>query len=118
MNHEEFVKKHAQNEISAGIDESIALMLINQLPNRYRAAHLFWSWIWILSIPASICIAIFYKWWVGLLLLLVGTPMIFRSTKESAAQFVLAHAIQSEEFFNFLVDRKVLLLRETSESQN
>ena len=66
MTYEEFVEKNSQNKVSAGIDNTVALILIKQLPKRYRAAHLFWSWIWVLSIPAFICVAIFYKWWVGL----------------------------------------------------
>ena len=114
MNYEEFVKKNSQNKVSAGIDNTVALILIKQLPKRYRAAHLFWSWIWILSIPAFICVAIFYKWWVGLLLLAIITPMISRSTKESAVQFVLSHAIENKDFFNLLIERDLLIFRENS----
>ena len=65
-----------------------------------------------LSIPAFICVAIFYKWWVGLLLLVFITPTIFSSTKKSAAQFVLEHATENEDFFIFLVERDWLVFRE------
>ena len=112
MTYEEFVEKNSQNKVSAGIDNTVALILIKQLSKRYRAAHLFWSWIWVLSIPAFICVAIFYKWWVGLLLLAIITPMISRSTKESAAQFVLSHAIENKNFFNLLLERDLLIFRE------
>ena len=112
MTYEEFVKKNGQKKVSAGIDNSVALILSKQLPKRYRVVLLFLSWVWILSIPAFICVAIFYKWWVGILLLAIVTTMLFRSTKKSAALFVLSHAIENKEFFNLLAEKDLLIFRE------
>lgn len=112
MTYEEFVKKNSQNKVSAGIDNSVALILSKQLPKRYRVVLLFLSWVWILSIPAFICVAIFYKWWVGILLLAIVTTMLFRFTKKSAARFVLSHAIENKNFFNSLIKRDLLVFRE------
>lgn len=83
------------------------------LPKRYRYAHLFWGWVWILSIPGFISVSIFYSWWIGLLLLLIVTPMIFRATRKSAAEFVLEHAENDAQFFTFLVDKNLLIFKPT-----
>ena len=81
------------------------------LPKRYQAAHAFWSWIWMLSIPAFL-VAAFFVWWVGIPLLLVVTPMIYRASKRSAAQFVLEHAQDNKVFFDDLMRNKMLIFRE------
>ena len=99
-------------KLRAGIDQSVALGLVKYLPTNFQAAHAFWSWVWMLSIPGFICVAIFVKWWVGLLFLVFGTPAIFRATKQSAAQFVLQHAEADEQFFNRLTDHNLLDFRE------
>lgn len=102
MTHEEFVQRRQDGTISAGISNSNALRLIEYLPKRYQTAHTFWSWVWMLSIPGFICVSIFYKWWVGLLLLIFVTPLIASSTKKSAAQFVLEHAQNNKVLRRFL----------------
>lgn len=113
MEFAEYKTLRKQGTIAAGINESTALRLVDCLPKRYQYAHIFWSWVWMLSIPGFVCVAIFYKWWVGLLLLLVVTPMIFKATKTSASQFVLEHAENDEQFFNTLVANDVLVFRPT-----
>lgn len=111
LSHSEFVKLHAEGAVSAGIDKSLALRLIDHPPRRYQAAHTIWSWIWMLSIPGSLLLSVFWKWWAGPLALFVVPPMIFKATKESAAQFVLEHATDDEEFFDFLCKANVLQFR-------
>jgi hypothetical protein len=112
MTYEEFIQRRKAGTVSAGIDNSTALKLIDHLPKRYQAAHIFWSWVWILSVPIFICVSIFWKWWAGLLLLIFVTPMIFRATKQSAAQFVLEHAQENKEFFDKLVENNLLVFQE------
>jgi len=114
MTYEEFIQGRQAGTISAGVDNSTALRLINHLPKRYQAAHAFWSWVWMLSIPGFICVSIFWKWWAGLLLLFFVTPMIFRATKKSAAHFVLEHAQDSKEFFDKLVENDLLVFKRNS----
>lgn len=114
MRYEDFIQRRQAGTISAGVDNSTALELIKHLPMRYQSAHIFWSWIWMLSIPCFICVSIFWKSWAGLLLLLVVTPMIFRATKVSAAQFVLEHAQENKAFFDKLVENNILTFRENS----
>jgi hypothetical protein len=57
-------------------------------------------------------VSLFWKWWVGLLLLFFVTHIIFRATKKSAAQFVLEHAEENKESFEFLMQNDLLLFRE------
>lgn len=114
MVHEEFISLRKDGKIAAGIDNSTAVRLIDRLPRRYQAAHHFWSWVWMLSIPVFIGVAIFVKWWVGLALLVVLTPAISSSVKRSAAEFVLEHATEDSLFFDFLVSKNLLKFRETT----
>jgi hypothetical protein len=39
--------------------------------------------------------------------------MIYRATKKSAAQFVLEHAENDAQFFRFLVENNLLILKPT-----
>ncbi|MEI7511489.1 MAG: hypothetical protein WCJ84_05005 [Candidatus Peregrinibacteria bacterium] len=111
MKHEEFIKLRKEGKISAGVDNSTALKLVDHLPKKYQASHLFWSWVWMLSIPGFVLVSIFYKWWVGLLLLFFVTPMISSAIKKSAAQFVLEHAEENKKFFQFLVENDILIFK-------
>jgi len=45
MNYQEFIKLRKKGKISAGIENSTALKLVEYLPKRYRAAVFFWSWV-------------------------------------------------------------------------
>lgn len=111
MTFQEFKLLRSEGKVAAGIDNSIALRLIDYLPRRYQHAHAFWSWIWILSIPAALALSIFYRWWSGLLVLFFITPAIFSSTKKSAAQFVLEHAENDPAFFDRLVEQNILTFK-------
>jgi len=113
MTHDEFLRLRKAGKIAAGINNSAAIRLIDRLPWRYQAAHNFWSWVWILSIPCFIAVAILVKWWIGLLLLVFVTPLISSSVKTSASQFVLEHATYDAEFFDFLVANDLLMFRES-----
>jgi len=114
MTYEEFIQRRQAGTISAGINNSAALGLIDYPPKRYQAAHAFWSWVWMLSIPGFICVSIFWKWWAGLLLLFFVTPAISSAIKKSAGQFVLEHAQDNREFFEELVRNNLLVFKEKS----
>ena len=113
MSYEEFVQRRGQGTIAAGIDKSVAFKIIGSLPRRYEANILFWSWVCTLSVPAFIVVSIFVHWLVGILLLVFVTPTIFKSTKDAAARFVLAHAERDKEFFDWLVAQNFLVFRES-----
>lgn len=114
MEHSEFVVAWNQRKLEVDVDRSKALQIANSkmLPKRYRAAHIFWSWVWILSIPAAIAVMFLYKWWVGVLILIVVTPLISKSTKKSAMQFMIDYALENAEFYQFALAEGVIRIRQ------
>ncbi len=113
MEHSEFVRAWSAGELLVDVDRSKALAVAgsNLLRKRYRLAHLFWSWVWLLTVPAAIAVMFLYKWWVGLLVLFFVTPALFRATKRSAMQFMIDHALENPDFYRFAVDEGVLRVR-------
>jgi hypothetical protein len=114
MEHPEFVQSWNQGKLEIDVDRSKALQIAGSkmLPKRYQAAHMFWSWVWILSIPAAFAVMYFYTWWAGLLLLVLLTPALSSSTKKSAMQFMIDHSIENPEFYQFAVSEGVIRVRQ------
>lgn len=99
-------EKFKSRKFHYGCDCSKAMQLINLLPAQFRINYSFWSWVWILSIPACLTLA-FFHWWLALSVFVVPT-MIFRSVKQSAGQFVLDYAEQNKEFFEYCLTNKII----------
>jgi hypothetical protein len=114
MTHSEFVEAWREGKLEVDVDRSRALQVANSrmLPKRYRAAHIFWSWVWMLSIPAAIAVMFLYKWWVGLLILILVTPVISKSAKKSAMQFMIDYSLESPEFYQFALDEGIISVRQ------
>jgi hypothetical protein len=113
MEHSEFVRAWRAGELLVDVDRSKALAVAGSklLPKRYQAAHLFWSWVWLLTVPAAIAVMFLYKWWVGVLILLLVTPALSRATKRSAMQFMMDHALENPDFYRLAVDQGVIRFR-------
>ena len=113
MEHSEFVQAWNSGKIEIDVDRSKALQIAgsNILPKRYQFANIFWAWVWIVSIPASFAVMYFYSWWMGFLMLFVLTPVLSKSTKKSAMQFIIDHAIENPDFYAFVVEREVIQIR-------
>ena len=116
MEHSEFVQAWNAGRLEVDVSRAKALQVANSriLPKRYQAAHIFWSWVWILSIPVGLAVMFLYKWWVGLLILLLATPAISSSTKKSSMQFMIEHAVEDHEFYRFAVEQGVIVVRRKS----
>lgn len=114
MEHSEFIHSWNQGKLEIDVDRSRALQIAGSkmLPKRYQAAHMFWSWVWILSIPAAFAVMYFYTWWAGLLLLVVLTPALSSSTKKSAMQFMIDHSVENPEFYQFAVSEGIIRVRQ------
>ena len=110
MMHDHFVRAWRAGALTVNVDRSKALGIAgsNILPRRYQAAHLFWSWVWILSIPAAFAVMYFYTWWAGLLMLFILTPALSHSTKRSAMQFMIDHALENADFYGRALETGVL----------
>ena len=113
MEHSEFVRSWNEGKLEVDVDRSKALQIANSkmLPKRYQAALIFWSWVWILLIPAAFVVMYFYTWWAGLLLLVFLTPALSSSIRKSAMQFMIDHSIENPEFYQFAVTKGVIRVR-------
>lgn len=114
MEHSDFVQAWNVGKLEVDVDRSKALQVASSkmLPKRYQAAHIFWSWVWILSIPAALAVMFLYKWWAGLLILVLVTPTLSISTKKSATQFMIDHSLENPEFYRFAVSEGVIRVRQ------
>jgi hypothetical protein len=113
MTHSEFVKAWKSRQIEVMVDKQLAMRVMESadMPGRYRAAHLLWSWIWLLSIPVAIVLWIFVRWWVGIIMLAVGL-LLPRAIKKSTQQFAIDRAIEDEEFYDKAISSKLLIINE------
>lgn len=113
MEHSEFIQSWNQGKLEIDVDRAKALQIAGSkmLPKRYQAAHMFWSWVWILSIPAAFAVMYFYTWWAGLLLLIFLTPALSSSTKKSAMQFMIDHSVENPDFYQLAVSEGVIRVR-------
>jgi len=113
MTHDEFIKAYKNQTIIVKVHKNMAMRLMDYpgIKKTNRAAHLFWTWVWFLSIPAAIACFIFFRWWVGLIVLLVGFALP-RAIKDSATEFVIEQALEDERFYNLAVELKALLIEE------
>jgi hypothetical protein len=112
MEHEVFVSEWHAGRLRVDVDRSLALRVVgsDMLPRRYQFAHIFWSWVWILSIPTAFAVMYFLKWWAGLLMLLFLTPLLSKSTKTSAFQFMIDHALESPDFYQWAIENRLIIV--------
>ena len=113
MEHSEFVRRWGQGELLVDVSSGAALSVAGSklLPRRYRVAHHFWSTVWLLTIPAAIAIMLFYKWWVGVLILVFLTPALYRAVRRSAMQFMIDYALESPDFYRLALEKGILTVR-------
>jgi hypothetical protein len=109
MMHNEFVKAYKSGQITVAVNRRLALRSMRSpyVAKRYKAAHLFWTWVWFLSIPAGITLMILVKWWIGLAVLVVGF-FLPRAIRESSTDFVLEQALEDEGFYDFAINAGLL----------
>lgn len=113
MTHDEFVSGYRGGNLAAHVDQSMALRVMESslTAKRYRAAHTFWSWIWLLCFPAAIVCFIWVTWWAGLIWLFFGFIMP-GAMKKSASSFVVKQALKDPLFFAKCVEAGVLRISE------
>ncbi len=111
MVHKEFVEKYKAGEISVSVNWKYAFKTINAgyLPKKYFWAHTFWSWVWLLSIPAGI-IMLFLNTEVGILILFFVTFLGGKAVRKSGMEFVLKYALENEMFYKFAVESKTIII--------
>jgi hypothetical protein len=102
MDHEEFVSKFRARKISVSVNRSIALEAVRAgfLGKSYYVSQIFFSWVWILGLVGGVILIFLYKWWVGLLVIVIslGLP---GAIKDTAAKRIKDKLIESPEFYEF-----------------
>ena len=114
MEHTEFVEAYNRGTVEVDVDRTKALQIANaweKVPHRFRAAHVFWTCAWLLTIPASFVVAFLHSWWAGAIVLFVLMPALFAATKKSAALHVIDYAVESSVFYSYAVENGVLSIR-------
>lgn len=113
MTHDEFVRAYRSGQVTVAVNRHLALRSMSSpyVAKRYKAAHLFWTWVWFLSVPAGIAIMILVKLWIGLLVLVLGF-FLPRAIRESSTEFVLDQALEDEGFYNFAINAGLLKICE------
>lgn len=82
------------------------------VPESARKAHLLWTLLWVLSIPAALAVMFFYRWWAGAILLLTVTPALGSSTRRAARQLMVERALADSTFYEYAVDNGIIQVRE------
>ena len=103
ISHLEYIAQRRSGRLDVTIPFSLARRLVECIPSGYRSLQLILSWVWLLSIPAFLLVAIFVKWWIGLLLLLFATPVLNRLARRAMVQSVMAYAEADQDFFGTLL---------------
>jgi hypothetical protein len=115
MTHSEFVEAYKAGQVAVRVNRNLAVKVMNSpsihMPKRFKVAHDFWTWIFLLSIPVAIAVGILVTWWVGLIIFIICLPLS-RAIQNSATKFVLEHALENSEFFEKAVDMGLLIIEE------
>ncbi len=111
MTHAEFVEGYRSGQLEARVDKVMARKLVKtrDLAARYRSVHRFWAWLWLLSIPFAIACLVWGKWWIALIVLVVGLLLPI-AVKQSSYAFVLERALEDEQIFKAATEAKALLI--------
>ena len=101
MEHGEFVRLYRAGQVAVAIDDGTARHLVENhpdMPRRYYYAHLFWSWVWLLTGIISL----------GLI------PVLFRiktAINEAARSFVTEFALENSEFYDKAIMNRWMEIR-------
>lgn len=100
--HREFAKAYRAGQLRIDINRKLAWDMANgrQMPWGMQFAHHFWSWVWMLSVPGSFALMYFYKWWVGLLVLLFLPGIILKANRTAVMQDIITLALDDEQFYS------------------
>ncbi|MFW9851820.1 MAG: hypothetical protein ACFFDS_02670 [Candidatus Thorarchaeota archaeon] len=117
MTHLEYIESYNAGRIKADINKKQAFALMNKYKFHNRAVSKFQvvffilNWAWFLAIPIAIICFIFFKWWIGVIVLIVGFS-IPKGLKEVTTQVVFNQSLKDKDFYDLLIETKTLVIRE------
>lgn len=106
----EYRRLRQAGDMLVSADKTVALQLVPCMPANYQAAHNFWAWVWMLSIPFFVVCA-FFTYGFSLLGLITITPMLRGGVRDSAAQFVVEISDANPEFYELAIQSGGLVVK-------
>jgi hypothetical protein len=116
--HSDFVAAWKAGKLQVHVERAKALQILADpavVSPGTRRNHLFWTWLWILSVPAAL-VLMFYRWWAGLLLLATVTPALGIRTKKAIRQLMIDRALENSAFYDYAMDNGIIHVREKGAS--
>jgi hypothetical protein len=118
MTHDEYVKGRRDGSINVAYSRLRVIgVVLDHLPNRYKVPFCFWEIVAGLSGLGCIYVAIFHKWWVGLILFLIVPRMIFGANNDSGMQFIDQYTIEDEKFCHYMIDHNLMIIRSVQDEE-
>ena len=110
MEHTHFVREYRSGRLQCQVNQSIAMHVCDSqlMPKRYRFAHHFWKGAGCLLPLVGIAALFFAPWWVGVLLIFGGVAIVIPAVRQSAAQNVLAYALEDAAFYEQMVSEGII----------
>ena len=100
-----------RSRVSIGIDPSLALRCVQYFSAKDRYIFHFWNWLTILSVPSFLYLGYYYKWWLGILLIVFVSPAIWKGNKKAALQVALLEVNENLIFFELLHSQGLILYK-------
>jgi len=107
LTHQQFIEQYKLGEITVLVNKNRAGdFVLSKFADKYnKPAHLFWTWLGIVSaIPLTIVLLFFY--WPYAIISFIAGIIINNASRETAGQFVLQNMIESEEFWHYVLLHK------------
>jgi hypothetical protein len=114
MDYYEYRDMRARGMVAIGVGKNAAQGWVTYLPTPEKTALAFWKIIQWGVLLGGIGM-LFVSWPIGLLMLVIGFPLISSANSKSVQQAVLAHAHENEMFFKALVANGDLHFKYTRE---
>ena len=119
INYQKFLERYKAGEIIVLINNSKAGdFVMSKFGNKHnKPAHLFFTWLGIiLTVPLSIILLIFYGWIHAVGSFIIGLT-INSSARKSASQFVLQNMLESEDFWDYVLLHKGVIIQDKKENE-
>lgn len=103
MTHAAFAEAFKAKGIQVRANRSLAFHVMNGslMPMRYRAGHIFWSWVWLLMFPGALVLGVWFSWWAAILCFVATSPLR-NGIAHSACEHVLEHALEDANFYELV----------------
>lgn len=114
MLHSDFVAAWKAGKLQVHVERAKALQVLADpavVSPSSRRNHLFWTWLWILSVPAAL-VLVFYRWWAGLLLLATLTPALGILTTKGVRRLMIDRALENSTFYEYATDNGIIHVSE------